>query len=44
MKKNMYQDAIQDCNKLLTIDENNVGAQYILGCAFERLDDVDKGI
>ena len=40
----MYQEAIQDCNKLLRIYENNVGALYILGCAYEKLDDVDKGI
>ncbi len=29
---------------MLSIDEKNVGAYYILGCAWERLGEVDKGI
>ena len=44
MKKNYYQDAISDCMKLLKIDEKNVGGYYILGCAYERLGQIDRGI
>jgi hypothetical protein len=31
MKKGLYQEALNDCSTLLSIDEKNVGAYYILG-------------
>lgn len=40
----MYKEAIIDCNSLLEIDHKNVGAYYIVGCAYEKLGDIDQGI
>ena len=44
MKKGQYQEAINDCNTLLEIDQRNVGAYYTRGCAYEKLGEIDKGI
>lgn len=44
MKKGLYYEAIKDCNKLLSIDKNNVGAYYIRGCANEKLGEIDQAI
>jgi tetratricopeptide (TPR) repeat protein len=44
MKKGLYQEAINDCNTLLEIDQTNVGAYYTRGCAYEKLGEIDKGI
>lgn len=40
MKKKMFQEAIDDSYRLLNIDSHNVGAYYIIGCAYEKLDEV----
>jgi len=37
MKKKMFEEAIEDCHRLLNIDKRNVGAYYIIGCAYEKL-------
>ena len=39
MKKQMFQEAIEDCHRLLNIDKRNVGAYYIMGCAYQKLED-----
>ena len=44
MKKGLYNEAIKDCNNLLQLDPQNVGAYYIRGCAHEKLGDIDRGI
>lgn len=41
MKKALYQEALEDCNRLLEIDERNVGAYFIRGCALEKQGLVD---
>ena len=33
MKKKMFEEAIDDCHRLLNIDKRNVGAYFIIGCA-----------
>ncbi len=45
LKKKLYNEAIKDCNNLLSIgsfisnqlDNNNVGALYLRGCCFDKL-------
>jgi len=44
MKKGLYFEAITDCNRLLKIDTQNVGAYYTRGCAHEKLGEIDEGI
>lgn len=44
MKKKMFQEAIDDSYRLLNIDSHNVGAYYIIGCAYEKLDEVQIAI
>lgn len=44
MKKRMFQEAIDDCYRLLNIDSRNVGAYYIIGCAYEKLEEVEVAI
>ena len=34
MKKKMFEEAIEDCHRLLNIDKRNVGAYFIIGCAY----------
>lgn len=40
MKKKLFEEAIEDCHRLLNIDKRNVGAYYIIGCAYEKLQEV----
>ena len=44
MKKKMYKEAIEDCHRLLNIDKRNVGAYFIIGSAYEKLEEVDVAI
>ncbi len=44
MKKGLFYDTIKDCNALLLMDTQNVGAYYTRGCAYEKLGEIDKGI
>lgn len=44
MKKKQYLDAIEDCHALLDIDSRNVNAYYLIGCAHEKLDEVQYAI
>ena len=36
LKKEMYQEAILDCNKIIEYDQNDPGAFYVRGQALER--------
>jgi len=40
----MYKEAIEDCHRLLNIDKRNVGAYFIIGSAYEKLEEVDVAI
>jgi Flp pilus assembly protein TadD len=44
MKKGQYQSAIDDVHTLLNIDSRNVEAYYILGCAYDKMDEIDDAI
>ena len=44
MKKGQYIDAIEDCHTLLNIDSRNVNAYYLIGCAHEKLDEIEYAI
>ena len=44
MKKMQYIDAIEDCHSLLDIDSRNVNAYYLIGCAHEKLAEVEYAI
>ena len=41
LKKGMFQEAINDCNRLMKLDNAYAGAYYVRGCAFEKLDMID---
>ena len=38
MKKKMFEEAIDDGHRLLDIDKRNVGAYFIIGSAYEKLE------
>ncbi len=40
MKKGEYSIAINDCNKLISVDPFNAGAYYVRGTAYENLGQV----
>ena len=40
----MFENAIEDCHRLLNIDKRNVGAYYIIGCAYEKLEETEVAI
>lgn len=40
----MYSEAIEDCHRILEIDCKNVGAYYLMGCAYEKLGFIDMSI
>jgi tetratricopeptide (TPR) repeat protein len=44
LKKNQFNEAIQDCNKLMKLDKKHSGAYYVRGCAYEKLEEIDKSI
>lgn len=44
MKKKQYLDAIEDCHHLLDIDSRNVNAYYLIGCAHEKLEEIEYAI
>ena len=44
MKKNQFIEAIEDCHTLLDIDSRHVNAYYLIGCAHEKLDEVEYAI
>lgn len=44
MKKKLFQDAIEDCHRILNTDKRNVGAYFIMGCAEEKQDEIDRAI
>lgn len=44
MKKRLFEEAIEDCHRLLNIDKRNVGAYYIIGCAYEKLQEIETAI
>lgn len=44
LKKGLFFDCLEDCNKLTTIDTKYSGAYYIRGCAYEKMEEIDKAI
>lgn len=44
MKKKLYIDAIEDCHQLLNIDSRNVNAYYLIGCAHQKLEEIQYAI
>ncbi len=44
MKKGRYEEAINDCNQLMKIDDRNAGAFYIRGCSYEKLGQLEQSI
>lgn len=44
MKKTQYIDAIEDCHTLLDIDRRNVNAYYLMGCAHEKLNEIEYAV
>ena len=44
LKKEMLQESIHDCNRLMQLDDMNTGAYYVRGCAYQKLDEIDKSI
>jgi hypothetical protein len=38
LKKGLFKEAIDDCNRLMRLDDANAGAYYVRGCANEKLD------
>ena len=41
LKKGLFQESINDCNKLMELSNHNAGAYYVRGCAFEKLNMTD---
>jgi tetratricopeptide (TPR) repeat protein len=44
LKKNLFNETINDCNKIMKLNPDNAGAFYIRGCAFEKLGFIDPAI
>jgi len=44
MKKKMYNEAVEDCHMMLEKDCKNVGAFYLMGCAYEKIGDIRMAI
>lgn len=44
MKKKMFEEAIEDCHRLLNIDSRSVGAYFIIGSAYQKLGEIDIAI
>jgi tetratricopeptide (TPR) repeat protein len=44
MKKKMFEEAIEDCHRLLNIDPRSVGAYFIIGSAYQKLGEIDIAI
>ena len=44
MKKFAFAKALQDSNHLLELEQTNVAACYIRGCALEKLGQIDEAI
>mmetsp|Transcript_5066 Transcript_5066/g.7646 ORF Transcript_5066/g.7646 Transcript_5066/m.7646 type:complete len:121 (+) Transcript_5066:183-545(+) len=44
LKKEMFQESIDDCNRLMKLDDMNTGAYYVRGCAFQKLEMIDQSI
>ncbi len=40
----MFKQSIEDCISLMNLDQNHAGAYYVRGCAYEKLDMIDKSI
>ena len=44
LKKGLFQPSIDDCNRLMQLDDKNAGAYYVRGCAYEKLEMIDASI
>jgi hypothetical protein len=44
MKKKMYEKVVDDSNSILRIDCRNYGAYYLIGCAMEKLNQLEEAI
>lgn len=44
LKKNMFTETIEDCHQILNIDNKNVNAYYLIGCAHEKLGETETAI
>ena len=44
LKRGALNEALKDCEKLISLDKDFVGSYYIRGCAYERMGEIDKSI
>lgn len=44
LKKGQYYDALEDCNRLITLDPEYIGAYFTRGCIYEKLNEFEKAL
>lgn len=44
LKKGQYYDALEDCNKLIDLDPEYIGAYFTRGCIYEKLNEFEKAL